>query len=440
MRPQSRQWLGATMTAVLLLGGCASKDGKTSEQRQQTELAKSMVDAADSALAQKDASTAAGYYRSALAREPDNVAAAIGLMQSLRLIGALDEARGVAERALAAHADDAAVAAEAGKIKLATGQLDEAIKLLKRAVAADATDWRARSDLGLAYDRVAEYQKADQSYREALAISPDNAAVLNNYALSRVMANDLKGAQTLLQDAASSPGADMRVRQNLALVYALSGDMGKAEELARRDLPPALVSEQLEYYRHLAATARLPASGGATPLPSLKLPDSSAADVFVMAAASAAQQQPPAPTAEPRLAVAASTLLDSAAAAPAAAAGETEASKEPMAAPAEPKQVAVLAAKHVAEPRPHAARRRAARFTVQVASYLSSPAAERAVHEFALKGVRTRVARVADRAGRKRWFVVRSAEFGSDAEAHRMLYRVRALGCEDAIVLRRLSA
>jgi Flp pilus assembly protein TadD len=145
--------------------------------------------------------------------------------------------------------------AEAGKVKLATGQVEDAITLLKGAVAADAKDWKSRSALGLAYDRVGEYDRAEESYREALALAPDSASVLNNYALSRAMANDLAGARELLQRAAASPTADMRVRQNLALVYALSGDMAKAEELTRHDLPPALVSETLDYYRQLAAAA-----------------------------------------------------------------------------------------------------------------------------------------------------------------------------------------
>jgi Flp pilus assembly protein TadD len=77
--------------------------------------------------------------------------------------------------------------------------------------------------------------------------------VLNNLALSRAMAGDLDGARAMAQRAAAAAGADLRVKQNLALIYALSGNMAKAEEMTRRDLPPADARETIEYYRELAA-------------------------------------------------------------------------------------------------------------------------------------------------------------------------------------------
>jgi len=255
MAPGLSRQLGALVAISLLLGGCAGDGDKTADNREKSELTRTLVDAAAAAQSQNDATTAATYYRSALTRDPGNAAAAIGLMQSLRVIGGLDEARAVAEKSLSLHPNDPAVLAEGAKVKLATGQIDDAIKLLKRAVTDDGKDWKSRSALGLAYDRVGDYARADESYQEALTISPENATVLNNYALSRAMANDLDGARALLVRAIASPNADMRVRQNLALVYALSGDMGKAEELTRHDLPPALASEALDFYRRLAEAA-----------------------------------------------------------------------------------------------------------------------------------------------------------------------------------------
>jgi Flp pilus assembly protein TadD len=258
MAPGVGRQLGALVVISVLLVGCADDAAKVAETQEKSQLTTSLIDAAAAAKAQSDSTTAATYYRSALTREPDNVAAAIGLMQTLRIIGGLDEARAVAEKSLSLHPRDPAVMAEAAKVKLATGQIDDAIKLLEQAVAADGKDWKSRSALGLAYDRVGDYAHADQCYKDALAIAPDNASVLNNYGLSRAMANDLDGARALLLRAVASPNADMRVRQNLALVYALGGDMAKAEELTRHDLPPALANQALDYYRQLAAAATPP--------------------------------------------------------------------------------------------------------------------------------------------------------------------------------------
>ena len=151
--------------------------------------------------------------------------------------------------------------AEAGKAKLAAGKLTDAVDLLQRAVAADGKEWRMRSALGLAYDRLGDYDSADGSYKAALALAPDNASILNNYGMSRAMANDLGGARTLLQRAVA---AAQRRCPRAARIWRSSmrfrGDMTKAEEMTRRDLPPALVGATLDYYRQLAAAARPPMS------------------------------------------------------------------------------------------------------------------------------------------------------------------------------------
>ena len=249
----------AALAAAFLLTACAggmNADGSGSDPMNRPEVARSLLDAADSAEAQNDHATAAGYYRNVFTRDPKNVRAAVGLMQSLRGLGALDQARDTGTAALAANPNNAAVLSEAGKVKLASGELNDAVKLLQRAADLDPQDWKARSALGVTYDRLGNRQKAEESYQAALQIVPDNAAVLNNLALSRAMAHDLAGARELLQRAVASAGSDVRVRQNLALVYALSGDMTQAEALTLHDLPPDLARETLAYYRELAAHAQ----------------------------------------------------------------------------------------------------------------------------------------------------------------------------------------
>ena len=250
-RGSGRQW-GALAAAVLLLAGCSSDPSKPENK---VDLSDSLLAAAAASQQANDFLSAANYYRTSLADRPSNRDASLGLMMCLRLIGGLDEATGVADRAAAQWPNDPQILSEAGKVKLAAGKPDEAIVLLKRAIDLNGKDWRTLSALGLAYDRKGDYAAADESYKAALAISPENASILNNYGMSRAMANDLDGARGILLRAVMMPNADVRVRQNLALVYALSGDMAKAEELTRRDLPPALANATLDYYRQLAAAA-----------------------------------------------------------------------------------------------------------------------------------------------------------------------------------------
>ena len=248
------------LAGALLLGSCANDPGEkeTTDALKKPEVMRSLMDAAATAQAQNDPATASNYYRSVYTRDPKRVDAAVGLMQTLRALGGLDEAREVAKKALPAAPDDAALLAEVGKVDLVTGQLQDAVELLQRAAKINSLDWKSRSALGLAYDRLGDYAHADEAYEDALKISPDNPAVLNNYGLSRAMARDIPGARDLLERAVKAGGADIRMRQNLALIYALSGDMTLAETMTRRDLPPALATQTVDYFHELAAVPGQP--------------------------------------------------------------------------------------------------------------------------------------------------------------------------------------
>ena len=55
----------------------------------------------------------------------------------------------------------------------------------------------------------------------------------------------------MLRQAAAHPEADRRVRQNLALAVGLQGRFAEAEEIARRDLPPAEAEQNAAYLRSM---------------------------------------------------------------------------------------------------------------------------------------------------------------------------------------------
>jgi Flp pilus assembly protein TadD len=245
---------GLAFAGAALLGGCVTDSDKGQSLNPPAE-ARALLAQNDKITRPNDPANGADYYRGLYQRDPTNTAAAIGLLQNLRDMGSFDQARESAGKMLAANPDQPALVAELGKIELAAGRLKEAVQALERAIASDGRDWKSHSALGVAYDRQGEYVRAETAYREALALAPDNPTVLNNLALSKAMAGDLPGAQTLLQRASSANSADTRVRQNYALVLALGGDIAQAEELTRRDLPPDLARDTIAYYRELAAGA-----------------------------------------------------------------------------------------------------------------------------------------------------------------------------------------
>jgi Flp pilus assembly protein TadD len=107
--------------------------------------------------------------------------------------------------------------------------------------------------MGVALQQVRRYEDADAAWRQALALSPENPAVLSNMAMALADRGQAADAEALLRKAASQPGASLQVRQNLTLVLGLEGKLGEAEKLLREDLPPDQADANLAYLQALTA-------------------------------------------------------------------------------------------------------------------------------------------------------------------------------------------
>ena len=89
--------------------------------------------------------------------------------------------------------DDPRVVSEYGKTLAQKGRAQEAVQFLTRASELQPNDWTLYSALGVAYDQLGNQSAARIAYEHALTLQPGEASVLNNYALSRMLANDLPG-------------------------------------------------------------------------------------------------------------------------------------------------------------------------------------------------------------------------------------------------------
>jgi Flp pilus assembly protein TadD len=76
---------------------------------------------------------------------------------------------------------------------------------------------------------------------------------MSNLGLSYALDKKLPDAEQTLRDAANNPRADMRVRQNLALVLALEVKFGEAEDWSRRDLAPIDAAANVASIRKMIA-------------------------------------------------------------------------------------------------------------------------------------------------------------------------------------------
>ncbi len=169
---------------------------------------------------------------------PDNKIAAMNYARALRALTQYAQAVAVMQRLAAKYPNDMAVLGAYGKSLADAGRLQEAADVLSRAHTPEHPNWSILSAQGSVADQLGDHSQAQAYYDAALKIKPDQPEVLSNLGLSYALAKRLPQAQTTLERAAAQPGADMRIRQNLALVLALQGKFNEAETISSRDLSP----------------------------------------------------------------------------------------------------------------------------------------------------------------------------------------------------------
>jgi Flp pilus assembly protein TadD len=161
------------------------------------------------------------------------------------------------------------------------GHLDQAIGLMEQAVALSPRDAGYRMLLADAYLKNGRFDSARATYGDVAALDPSNVRAELSVALMQIALgnpraaiarlDDLDGrapvadvalayalagapdrAVALLEPAARAPEATPRVRQNLALAYALAGDWRRARAVAAQDVSPADLDARLAQWAGFA--------------------------------------------------------------------------------------------------------------------------------------------------------------------------------------------
>ncbi len=147
-----------------------------------------------------------------------DVTSVIHQAQDLRAKGDLDGEMHIISQLMLAQPDDPRVVGEYGKLLVQQGRSNDAVAFLHRAVELAPSDWTYYSALGVAYDQLADPANAKLAYERALALKPGEAAILNNYGMSRMLAGDAVGARALMLQAKASGSTDPKIESNLALL------------------------------------------------------------------------------------------------------------------------------------------------------------------------------------------------------------------------------
>jgi Flp pilus assembly protein TadD len=186
-------------------------------------------------------------------RNPGEKVASIEYARALRALTRYTEAVAVIQTAAIKAPKDFDVLGEYGKALADAGQLAQAKDVLTHAYTPDAPRWDVMSVQGTVADRLGDHASAMQFYRDALKIAPGEPGVLANMGLSLALAKQLAEAEQALRQAVASPKADARMRGDLALVLALEGKFGEAEQVGLTDLSPEAARANVEAIRQMIA-------------------------------------------------------------------------------------------------------------------------------------------------------------------------------------------
>jgi Flp pilus assembly protein TadD len=237
---------GTALAAVLLLSACSTTSRETTNSIPRLNKPIETMNEAELASA---ARTIGAEY----AAKPKDRNAGLNYATLLRMTGKNDQALAVMRQVAINYPNDRDVLAAYGKALAGAGQLEQALATINRAQTPDRPDWRLKSAAGAILDQMERPEEARAAYRDALDIQPNEPSVLSNLGMSYLLARDLKTAETYLRSAVNQPGADSRIRQNLALVVGLQGRFQEAENIARQELTAQQAEANVAYLKAMLA-------------------------------------------------------------------------------------------------------------------------------------------------------------------------------------------
>ena len=237
----------AAIAIAISIGGCAGKDRMStgsvnrSGGQQAEQLSAGQLHSETDRLGR------------AYAANPKDKNLSLRYAAVLQISGRADQSLAVMRRAAIMHPKDRDVLAAYGKALAAAGEFEPALDAVRRAQTPEYPDWKLVSAEAAILDQLGKPQDARTLYRRALDMKPNEPSVLSNLGMSYVLEGDLKTAEMHLRAAIAAPGADSRVRQNLALVVGLQGRFKDAEQIATHELSPDQASANVAYLRSMLA-------------------------------------------------------------------------------------------------------------------------------------------------------------------------------------------
>ncbi len=216
--------------------------------------------------------------------KPFRFASAVSIVAVATMIGGCAAPQSRASSASIAGKGEVGLATRA-LAALQANDVPAAIGFAEQAVAKTPTDATYRALLGNAYFAGGRFASAESAYKDSLALSSNQPELVlklalveiaqgkndeaitflqagrdvvdpADYGLALALAGHPTEAVAVLEPVARSPGADARVRQNLALAYAFSGNWANARAIAAQDVPGNQLDARIHQWMQLATPSR----------------------------------------------------------------------------------------------------------------------------------------------------------------------------------------
>ncbi|MEL6666051.1 MAG: tetratricopeptide repeat protein [Pseudomonadota bacterium] len=217
--------------ALLTNAACATTEAEpqvsAEEQAYKDAIELALKPATPEEIAQAERSdpiTRANFWAAEYQKDPANAEVTVRFMNALRKIGSHERVAEIASAAIPIHPTEHELLLELGRSFMAQERFADAAQAFARSAdLSPPTDAAPLAALGLAFDRLEDHTQAQEAYELALEREPNRVSTLSNYGLSLALTGQISAAETALRRAVEAPGADGRVRQNLALILGLQG-------------------------------------------------------------------------------------------------------------------------------------------------------------------------------------------------------------------------
>lgn len=190
-------------------------------------------------------------YLRAIGRYPGAASPKVAAGRLYSMAGEWGAASRLLESAMDIRPDTKSIQLELAQAYMLSGNIELSRALLNQIPDTEKLAVNKKILLGQGYDLEGNADQAQAYYFQALDLDPRSTEVLTNISLSLALNQHFEDAVEMLQPNLSRPSTRDAARENLALIYALSGQPKAALALARASLSDEDLGNNLKYYESL---------------------------------------------------------------------------------------------------------------------------------------------------------------------------------------------